>query len=246
MKVGIFLRGINPKIHDPPLEMAKKCADHGVSFVPIMIFWQGRDGNKNVNSSSLVEYAAAFENVGIDTGIWVYPWCGREEGVIHRIQWALERAPIRLISLDPELGYQGYKVGRESAANGAERLITGVIDVMTEAQDLDITSFGCAHMHKTFPWEEMCAGIGSPQFYFEESENEMKAGFARWVKAGWKSFMPAIPTFGPNSDKKLLEYAYQVFECGRESGALIDGCIFWSLRQTDRIEWDEIKFLAEL
>jgi hypothetical protein len=48
MRMGVYLRGIDKRVHDTPDVMAKKAADHGVAFIPILISWQEADRDKKL------------------------------------------------------------------------------------------------------------------------------------------------------------------------------------------------------
>lgn len=243
MKIGVYIRGIRKKIHKSPEIVTKQARSVGLTFLPILIFWQEKDRDKKINSSNLTDYATALYEAGIDPWVWGYPWCGKEEAFIDRMQWARETAPIKGFILDPELGYQGHKVGVGRAESGAKRLVHGMLNIMTESTDICVTSFGAAHVHKTFPWEHMCAGEGSPQFY-TSTAGQIETGLARWRSAGFRSLCPSVPAYGPNSGENLKPYTNQVEALAKVQDISITGWILWSWRQMGNVEWRTVQGLS--
>lgn len=249
MRIGIYIRGITKKYD--PYETAEKLAKHGVSFATIMVFWQEATAVKSrlTNSKKLAEWSKIFSEYGIETWIWGYPWCGREVSFVQRLEWAKNECSGRLrgIILDPELGYQGHKVGHVEARAGATRLINGVLNVMDESMNLGVTSFGAGHIHKSFPWMEMCAGFGSPQFYQTTNLGQISSGLRHWYDTGWKEIYPSVPLFGQNSGQNLERYLGNIELCARQHDPKIKipGYIFWSFQQLNGVEWKILKKLAD-
>lgn len=243
MKKGVYIRGLTKE--NDPYAMAEQAAKNGITFAAFMIYWQEAEKNKRVNSTVLAEYTKVFAEYGIEPWVWGYPWCGKDATFIARLNWAKSTCAGRLrgFILDPELGYQGHRVGLERAKLGAEQLVSGVIDVMNEGMDLGVTSFGCAHVHKTFPWEEFCAGFGSPQFYKTTERHHIRQGLSRWKEAGWQTLIPSVPAFGPNSGQNLVPYLDKIKIIADDLEIPIEGWIFWSYQQLGDFEWEAIRSL---
>jgi hypothetical protein len=240
VKKGVYIRGLTSK--SDPYDMAAKCATNGITFAAFLVYWQEADKDKRVNSKILEKYSEVFWRYGIDPWVWAYPWCGKEDALLDRLKWAKEECEGRLrgFILDPELGYQGHKVGHDKARIGASRLIKGTIDLMDESMNLGVTSFGAANLHKTFPWVDLCAGFGSPQFYRTSHPSKIRAGIQCWKSAGWKELIPSVPAFGPNSGKNLVSYLDKIKRAADEVEIPITGWIFWSYRQISALEWQII------
>jgi len=250
MRIGVYIRGIK-KSRNNPYEIADHLTTHGISFAVFMVIWQEATtkNSRFVNTKVLAEWSKIFHEAGIETWIWGYPWCGHEDVFVKRLEWAKKECSGRLrgIILDPELGYQGHKVGRSEAKFGATTLINGVLDTMDESTLLGVTSFGAGHVHGTFPWSEFCAGFGSPQFYKTTNLTQISKGLAHWVRSGWSEIYPSVPAFGQNSGTKLRDYINLIEDCAKNSGIkmTIPGYIVWSLKQLDGGEWDILKELAD-
>jgi hypothetical protein len=243
MKKGVYIRGLTKR--SDPYAMADKCAENGITFAAFMTYWQEAEKDKKINSKILAEDTEIFEEYGIDPWVWAYPWCGKETAFLDRLEWAKEECQGRLrgFILDPELGYQGHRVGTLQAQRGAERLVTGTLDLMDENIELGITSFGCANVHNTFPWEEFCAGFGSPQFYKVSNDWRIRNGLRGWKAAGWTELIPSVPAFGPNAGPKLISYLDKIKRSAEEVEIPITGWIFWSYRQISALEWRIIRDL---
>jgi hypothetical protein len=243
MKKGVYIRGLTKRSN--PYEMADKCAESGITFAAFMTYWQEAEKDKRVNSKILAEDTEIFESHGIDPWVWAYPWCGKEEALLDRLKWAKNECEGRLrgFILDPELGYQGHRVGYEELESRAEYLIDSTLNHMDESMELGITSFGCAHLHKTFPWEEFCSGFGSPQFYKTDRIDRIRRGIQRWKDAGWTELIPSVPAFGPNDESNLVSYLDKIKRAAEEVEIPITGWIFWSYRQISALEWRIIRDL---
>lgn len=246
MKMGIYVRGIDRRIHGTPFEAANKACDHGVSIIPILVIWQKEAETKTVNTRDLVDYVDAFSDAGIDPWVWGYPWVGKERGFISRIKWAIEACDgkLRGILLDPELGYQFRSSSEISARRGADRLIQGLLDIMNENLNIGITSYGAAHVQRRFPWAEFLAGFGSPQFYTARGVR-VDNGLKKWIDYGWSELLPSVPAYGANSNRQLDPYLDMLIEKSRDLDDQRDnpitGFLVWSWRQLDQVEWVTIK-----
>lgn len=243
MQVGVYIRGLTSK--NNPYEMADKLIENGIDFVTFMIYWQTKEKDKKINSNYLADYVKIFDAHGISCSVWGYPWCGKEQAFIDRFEWAINECDGRLESLDidPERGYQGFVVGRNKAKEGAKKLVNGLLDIMDENLDMKCTSFGAAHIHRTFPWKEFCCGIGSPQFYLEDNDRKITLGLKKWKETGWIEIMPSVPAFGKNSGKNIQRYIENIKKIGDNLNIPITGWIFWSYHQINNQEWKLIKTL---
>lgn len=236
MKLGVYIRGITMS-YGGSRAVAQKATENRLTFAPIMTIWQEADKTKYVNTRQLEDYAEALTEVGVEPWIWGYPWVGKEQEFVDRVSWAIEtcHGKLRGIVLDPELGYQFKSSSPDKSRAGAKRLVDGVLDVMTEATDLCVTSYGAAHIQGRFPWNEFRAGFGSPQFY-TATEPQIRAGMACW-KELFSEVVPSVPAFGPNSGYNLRRYLDKIKS--------VDGYLFWSWPQMGEIEWGLCRDLLE-
>lgn len=238
MRNGIYIRQIKESIHGTPEKLAQEAESLNLAFVPILVIWQDLGVTKTINSKLLSEYATALAEVGVEPWIWGYPWVGREEQFIERIQWAIEQGPCRGVLIDPELGYQFKVASEDEVRKGARRLCEGVIDCLNESMNVGVTSYGAAHVQRRFPWDHFCMGFGSPQFY-TATEEQIKRGVASWREHGWITLIPSVPLYGPNSGRKLGPYLDVI-----KSVTDIEGFLFWSWRQVGAGEKDLIRGLG--
>ena len=239
----IYVRGLRSGTE--PARLATDYAGNGINMVLIKCI--GQDPGKkmhNVNTKLLSKYVKEFDDVGITCGIWGYPWGGMENKFVERLSWCIDRCEgrIRWICLDPELGYK-YKIhGMDKANHYASMLVNKTIDVMDESMNLIVTSYGVKRWHPGFPWDNLLAGVGSPQFY-KATESQIQDGIEDWKNAGWDSMMPSIPSYGPNSGEHLVAYTDIIRAAMDTAGAKHVGWIIWSDRQMDRLDWDAVRTL---
>lgn len=243
MNTGIYIRAIQKSIHGSPSECAKVAKSLGLSMVLFMTIWQEAKKTKIINSKTLFDYVKAMADVGIEPGIWGYPWVGKEREYVTFTQSKVEQLEglLRWVVIDPELGYQFRKSSEERARSGAELLVTGLLDVVNESILFGTTSYGAAHVQKSFPWRDFVLGFGSPQFY-KAARATIDLAVPAWRSKGFVELMPSLPLYGPNGGTKLASYADYVIS--RDPNA-ISGLLFWSWRQLDKAEKKAIKALSE-
>ena len=273
--IGLYIRGLTPRKQGTPKQAAKKAKDNGITFVAIMSAWQDVHKGKermlhsNGRDAELIKkYADAFAAQGIAVWIWGFPWGGREEAYVERMDHVTQVCDgvIHGWLHDPELGYK-WKRGRRAkkippgmrgqpeftgghvnpkGSRGARqkeaaKLVELSIDCLDEDMGIGITSYGMAKGHPNFPWVEFGGvGWGSPQLY-SPGPRDVDRGIRMWRERGWNTLLPSLPTFGKNSGAKLHDHISN-FVDGDEN---VDGFIFWSWRQTQRDEWRILARWAE-
>jgi hypothetical protein len=245
--VGIYIRQISQDKHGTPEAAATLAAGHGVRWVSIMTVWQEATATKTKvcnkpDSSRYADYVEAFVSAGIKVYLWGYPWQGKEARFAVEVDRAIARVPglIRGVMLDPEKGYKWYdKQGERKARVSADHLITNTLDLLDESMTIGVTSFGQPKIHGNFPWKNLVAGFGSPQFY-TIGRRAIEAGVQQWRDLGFTSIIPSVPAYGPRwIDPGIDEYLGYFDDLG------VDGFIFWSWRQLTPAKWREIEKCAK-
>jgi hypothetical protein len=245
--VGIYIRQISQARHGTPIEAAARAADHGVRWVSIMTVWQEAIATKTKvcnkpDSSRYAEYVQAFTEAYINVWLWGYPWQGKEARFAVEVDRAIVQVPglIRGVMLDPEKGYKWYdKQGEKKARVSADRLVTNTLDLLDESTDIGVTSYGQPKIHGNFPWKNLVAGFGSPQFY-TVGRKAIENGVKQWRELGFTSIVPSVPAYGPRTvDPGIEEYV------GYFDDLDVDGVIFWSWRQLTREKWKAVERCAK-
>lgn len=241
MKKGVYIRELSRAVHGTPSDAALKAKRYGLTFVPILFCWQEADKTTGRNIEDLAEYARAFADVGIEPWIWGYPWIGREQEFADQIGDVLRYSPeIAGVLIDPELGYQFKTSSETEAREGADLLMSLVVDALDESVSLGVTSYGAAHVQGRFPWAEFCYGFGSPQFY-TANPYEIKHGVKKWLDIGFAEIIPSVPAYGANSKDALGHYLITVRNEIAAAGGKMDGLIAWSWGQLDAREWSTLQ-----
>jgi hypothetical protein len=250
--IGVYIRGLQEKIHGTPKQAAKKARDHGVSFVVILACWQDMmRGTKIVrtlrsNHSSfsrktrLNAYVSAFTEKGIDVWLWGYPWGGHEDSFVRAMKDATLfcNGQIKGWLLDPEIGYKWSRRTIMTRTEQAQKLMNLTLDAMDESLGLGITSYGVAKGHPNFPWNIFSQyGFGSPQLY-NLNNIMIKRGLEQWKKHGWSHLAPSVQAFGAKDEEKLDGYLGLFNKLDRPPS---EAFIFWSWRQLSNLEWHTIK-----
>ena len=236
MRLGVYIRGISIA-YGGSRAVAAKAKSAGLTFVPILVIWQDAGSTKFINTRQVEDYAEALHEVGVEPWIWGYPWVGKEQEFVDRIQWAKEicRGRLRGVLIDPELGYQFKSSSESEARGGAARLVNGLLNMLDESVSAGTTSYGAYHLQGRFPRDEFCLGFGSPQFY-TATDHEIVHGLACWRNL-FGEIVPSIPAYGPNSGVNLKQYLGKI--------GPVDGYIFWSWPQMGEIEWSIARDLAQ-
>lgn len=242
--IGIYIRQITQKMYGTPAQAARKCQEHGVSFVSILTVWQEAEAKKTKvlnkpQSSKFKEYVQAFKEHNIKVLLWGYPWAGKENGFVTRMQQAMDVVPSLVdgLMLDPELGYKWTKYNSNqelSCRQRADELVNLTLDRCNESIDIGVTSYGQPKIHSTFPWQEFTAGFGSPQFY-TVGKNAILAGMKQWHDLGFLEILPSVPAYGKYSGENLENYL-RFFP--KEH---IKGFIVWSWPQMKGVEWKTVE-----
>lgn len=243
MLTGIYVRSISKSIHKTPINFANKAVDLGLSFVPILTIFQKANDTRFLNDNTLLPFVEALFDADIKPAIWGYPWIGKEREFIDRMKWAIDKCygMVKAIIIDPELGYQFKTSSKFESKEGAERLVNGLLDIMTEDIDIGMSSYGAAHLQKRFPWDQYLIGFGSPQYYRANLDN-VSRGLTAWRNLGFRELIPSLPLFGPNSGRKLDRYIKHARKAESES---IKGFLFWSWRQLNANEAKVIRKLGK-
>lgn len=241
--IGIYIRQITQKTYGTPSQAARKCQEHGVSFVSILTVWQEAEAKKTKvlnkpQSSKFREYVQAFKEHDIKVLLWGYPWAGKENGFIIRMQQAMDVVPglVDGLMLDPELGYKWDKNNKsETVTRGcADYLVESTLDCCNESMDIWVTSHGQPKIHNTLPWNEFTVSFGSPQFY-TVGKNAILAGLKQWHDLGFLELLPSVPAYGKYSGENLENYL-RFFPKD-----LIKGFIVWSWPQMKEVEWKTVE-----
>lgn len=145
---SLYVRRISSRRHGSPKEFAKRCRDHGLSWIALAAIWQEAGSTRRMNSpETFLRYAEALEAVGIETWAWGYPWQGAEERFRDRMMSYVVDATRPRILLDPELGANPERaprgVGKLKANNHAEKLVEMFAGAMGEGVgQLGLSTFG--------------------------------------------------------------------------------------------------------
>jgi len=115
--------------------------------------------------------AEAYRELGI--AVWVWSLDSREHArdpsrVATRLLDALSAAGGAGVALDIEAAYKGTQgvVGR---------VVSKVVDGLTERHGLGVTSYPIARYHPDLPWAEMGVGWGGPQLYRTAERSDLSA-----------------------------------------------------------------------
>ena len=274
--VGVYIRALGPHLPRSPEQTALVAADHGLRFAPILACWQqgsrGKYSQRGSNDpTQIARYAEALAAVGVQPGIWFYPWAGHEDELLAHLAEVLRvcDGTIRGLVPDPELGYKwrrssprpgptsmGSMRGQPEAISGrgsgdqADRLVQartlmgGLVDLMDESMWLLVTSYGIARFHRNFPWEIILGyGALSPQLY-GASPREARRGLLEW---GERADDP-----GPERQYLPSIATYGPTAQWRLASTLsawddlpISGMVAWSWPQTSDHEWGVLQEWSE-
>ncbi len=150
-----YVRHITTKRHGTPKQFAKKCADHGLSWIALGALWQdvkdGRPTNRMINKAETIErYGDALAAKGLDVSVWGYPWIGREEQFVERMSSV---ALWGRVLLDPEKGanptHSAKGAGKKAANDHAAKLVELFGDV--DLDELGLSTFGSGWRMGWFP-----------------------------------------------------------------------------------------------
>lgn len=221
--IGIYLRNLTPK-YGTPEKAAKKCADHGVSFVALMGPWLDDTGEKRLRPKTIdAEFGQAMAEEDVDVWVWGYPDAGKENAFVESmVTYAKTCGAVGLL-LDPEKSYKGNP-------RAVDQLISTTLDALDESLDLGVTSFGRLDWHNLPGLKGV--GWSSPQLYTVSSDACRKA-IATWQVPG-AHIVPSVPAYGPNSEGELDVYLEAMHD-------LVKGYIVWSWPQISAQEWRTIQ-----
>ncbi len=224
----------------------------------------GRFHQRAINAPALIaRYAEALAARGVQPALWFYPWGGRENQLLDHIDEVLVVCDGTIVGLlpDPELGYK-WRRGRARPAGAAmanmrgqpeaipgrgagdmgqriaqaRALMGGLVDLMTEAMWLMVTSYGLARFHPNFPWETFLEYGGLSGQLYGASPRETESGMEEWARLARdprlkRQYLPSIATYGPTAQGRLRA-TLSVWD-----GHPIQGMCAWSWPQTDAMEW---------
>lgn len=237
--VGVYVSEISQRGMGTPEQAARRCADHGVSFVALLACWQN-DAASHIDSNradlAADRYAAAFREAGIDVWVWGYPWGAPSQitRFVQRMREAASDAGAVGVILDPELGFKG------EGARYTRDLVDQTIDSLNESLGLIVTSYPIPQWHPDMAWDVLGGvGCGSPQTYSVDPATASRA-VAAWRALGWKHIVQSVPTFGDRAQtaQHLASYIDAIDDAA-------DALCFWQWSTTNNAEWDVIKAVAE-
>lgn len=233
----------------------------------------GRFSHRSINDpSQIARYAEALLAVGVQPALWFYPWGGYEKQLLDHL-WVLIRlcdGMIRGLVPDPELGYKWLRGGnrprgallgnmrgqpeaipgrgvggRDTRMVQARSLMGGLIDLMTEAMWLMVTSYGIARFHPNFPWLVFAEyGALSPQLY-GATLRETAGSMREWAQHAddpllERQYLPSIATYGPSAQARLRA------TLSAWDNQPVCGMCAWSWPQTSAAEWLVLQERAEV
>jgi hypothetical protein len=242
--VGIFLRELSTM--EPAAVAAKKAAAAGIRHVALLAVWQEHGASIVRNRNRLAIYAEAFKAQGIKVRLWAYPWHGLEREFCAGLRLHIGNCAglISGVIVNPELGY------RHGQSGPADVLMHGVVDVLSEGQDLWVSSYGHPEGIRDFPWHVFGNyGHQSGQFYLDGNEEAIRRGLAAWLgntKSPADQFqIPGIPVYGEQSEAALPRWL-EWLKCAYADavGRPIPGVIAWSWPQVSPREWLLLSKLA--
>ena len=148
---SLYVRRIG-KRHGTPKQFAKKCKDHGLSWIALGGVWQERRHSGNVTSlymnrpDVIARYGQALEAAGVEVSIWGYPWIDHEEKFVEQMMRAAVELPHQRILLDPELGSNPARKSKgpeKARANKHARKLVTLFDEHPDAPEwLGLSTFG--------------------------------------------------------------------------------------------------------
>lgn len=156
--MSVYVRRISKSRHVDPKAFAEKCAQHGLTWVALMGAWQDPDESlphRLVNTeTTLVRYARALHDVGIQPWIWGYPWQGMEELFAEDMCNAAHACDAHIL-LDPELGANPTRAkrgpGKQRANDHAKRVVELIATHTHAPAQLGLSTFGRGWKIPWFP-----------------------------------------------------------------------------------------------
>ena len=218
---GVFARTLRTHTHGTPAELARRCRDHGISFVPLLGLWQTPTADQFRNDRTLDAYADALHAAGVGVWLWGYPHAGREGPFARAMVLRARRIRARGLILDPEVSYRGRLAAMRS-------LIAHVLDELDESLGVGFSSYGIPRLHQRFPWRAAEGiGWGAPQFY-RARPARIPAAMSEWAQLGWTHQLPVLPTFGAHGEPGHLRTLIDT----ASAHPATRGLLFWSWNTT--------------
>lgn len=226
---GVYSRMLGGRSYGTPLQMARRCQQHGVRWVALFAAWQDGGGLRSPSLAMHQRYARVLTAAGVDVWLWGYPRAGGEADFLARMQRYSAGLDIKGWLLDPEAGYKwGLRfLRRESTARmGAMQLVAGAR--AHSPGGVGVTSYGWLRGHPSFPWEEFADGtdFGSPQTY-TLSDSRIATAMGDW-RQYFPIVIPSTTAYGPRSGD-LPAYL--------DAHGPVPGVCVWSWPQLSPPEW---------
>jgi hypothetical protein len=238
----VYIRELDTAIHKTAPQLARRCLDHHVRGVVILVCWE--ETLRNVRL--LPVYVAALVDAGIEVRFWGYPRAGAEARFVAALRFADEKTGGVCVGLvpDPERPYrQGIADDHGLDATAcARKLMQGIVDdAMTERHDLTVTSYGLPRGIPDFPWKEFLRwGASSPQVY-NLSPADLRRAYKEYKDHGATEIIPSVQAFGEHDEAKLRPWLDTLLV----ADPALPGLIVWSWRQISAAEFRTFQGFAE-
>lgn len=264
--IGLYLRALRTRKYGQPEELARRFADHGVSWVAIGGPWHEANSKRWINRpANIPKWAEAFGVYGIEAHVWGYPWHNRvEEFVEDMLACSRDYTPDGWL-LDPELGFKRYPEEALELFHTSRAALASLNKIAL----LGMTSYGIPKGHRSFPFESFAkvefkghpleeVDYGSPQLYYLP-EKRVQDGLDQWEELGFDEIVPSFGNYKfvqkdpnlPNSPRNRRAVAKTGPELDTHLGHFIDsdvpirGMIGWAHNFVTRAQWVVLRKWAD-
>ena len=263
--IALYVRHISKARHGTPRELAKRFADHGLSWVAIAGPWHDTKGPRFINKPATVRrYADAFAAAGVLPYVWGYPWQGTEKRFCDEM-YACTRDH-RLVLLDPELGSNPARSTKPAAmrranANALE-LVLGARE--RGAKVVGLSTYGlAARAQRWFPLEAfLSAGVDFAGGQTYTSNRHVDASMDLFLDAIGDRDIALVPNFGtydfvkrdvskplrggnrraiPKTPERLHSHLSEFVDSHHQ----VEGMIGWAENFVGKKQWRELARFAD-